>query len=249
MNQHYIKNILFIFVCIFLFRSDAGAHPGVFNVDSATIKIDSTQNLILYSPKFSDIDLVCEIRPDSNDRQLLFCAEAAFTGRCVDSFYHYNIAGDHFSGGICYEGYDCNANKGGFIYYKNHHWKFLEKEAYNHALRDTAHIQCSFEQGLLVFKGEIFRPYLMKPSRKEIYRALCETEDGKLVIVTNKDKIPYEQFVNALVHELHARYALYMDMGDGWNYAWFRNEDGTFTDIFPQTKYTAYQTNWLIFKR
>ena len=249
MNQHYIKYFLFILVSIFLFRSDAGAHTCIFFMVSSTIKIDSTKHLILYMPKFSDIDLACEIRPDSNDRNLLFCAEAAFTGRCVDSFYHYNIAGDHFSHGVCYEGYDCNANKGGFIYYKNHQWKFLEKEAYNLALRDTNSIQCSFEQGLLVYKGTIFRPYLMKPSRKEIYRTLCETADGQLVIATNKEKIPFEQFVNALIEEVHAKYALYMDMGDGWNYSWYRNEDGTFTNIFPQSKYTVYQTNWLIFKK
>ena len=45
-------------------------------------------------------------------------------------------------------------------------------------------------------------------------------------------------------------HALYLDMGRGWNYAWFRNEDGKVKEIFPESKLAPsykYRTNWITF--
>ena len=45
-------------------------------------------------------------------------------------------------------------------------------------------------------------------------------------------------------------HALYLDMGRGWNYAWYRDKDGKVKDIFPESKLAPsykYRTNWITF--
>lgn len=210
--------------------------------------IDSTMHLFYYQVDSVVVDLVVGERPDTLDPTILFCAEAAFTGKFEDYYYDKNVAGNFVSQGQFHYGYKCSANSGGFIFYKDHSWRFLDKQSYNACLRDTA-IQCAYEQALLVLNGEIYRPYLMRPERKETYRALCETRFGDLMVVTSKADIPYEKFVQMLVDELLVEHAVYMDMGSGWNYSWYRNENQGFTTFFPWASRTKFQTNWLIFKR
>ena len=39
-------------------------------------------------------------------------------------------------------------------------------------------------------------------------------------------------------------------MGRGWNYAWFRDEDGKEKEIFPESKLTPsykHRNNWITF--
>jgi hypothetical protein len=39
-------------------------------------------------------------------------------------------------------------------------------------------------------------------------------------------------------------------MGRGWNYAWFRDEDGKVKEIFSESKLAPsykYRTNWITF--
>lgn len=210
--------------------------------------LDSTQHLYFYKPDQYHIDIVSGMRPDTLDNEILFCAEAAFTGKIVDSFYYKNIAGDFVCHGEFHHGYECKANSGGFVYYKDGHWGFYPKNVYQKKLKDTS-VFCGYEQALVIINGMVYHPYIMKPERKETYRALCENMDGELMVVTAKSDLPYEQFVQSLVKELNVQNALYMDMGTGWNYSWYRNEDSTFTSMFPMAKWTQYQTNWLVFKK
>lgn len=211
--------------------------------------IDSTEHFLFYKPDVYNVNIVCGDRPDTLNNDILFCAEAAFTGKIVDSFYYKNIAGDLVTQGEYHCGYECSANSGGFIFYTDGHWKFLEKEDYQKQLRKDTNIRCAYEQAILIYEGEVHRPYLMKPTREEKYRVLCENDQGELMVVTAKDDIPYAQFVQNLLSELHVRNALYMDMGTGWNYSWYRTTDSTCVSFFPIAKWTQYQTNWLIFER
>ena len=41
--------------------------------------------------------------------------------------------------------------------------------------------------------------------------------------------------------------ALYCDMGRGWNYSWYRKEDGSVKELFPTPG--KYTTNWITFYR
>lgn len=212
-------------------------------------QIDSTDNFYLYKPDTCIIDVVHQYRPDTLDNSIIFCAEAAFTGQIVDTFFYENIAGDWVSHGEYYHGYACEANCGGFILCKNGNWHFDNKENYQATLKEDENVWCAYEQHYVIENGEIHQPYLLKNSkRKTFYRALCESKDGELMVATTKTEIPYHQFVQFLKDELQVRNALYMDMGTGWNYSWYRNEDSSITTLFPMAKLTPNQTNWLIFK-
>lgn len=80
------------------------------------VERSDTCGLIILRPKFSKVDLVCGTMPPQQDKQVLLCAEACFTGTLSDTFFHRNIAGDHISGGRYYKGYRCKRNTGAFIY-------------------------------------------------------------------------------------------------------------------------------------
>lgn len=60
-------------------------------------------NLIIYTPNYTSIALVCGTMPNKTDNKVIFCAEAAFTGELLKKFKHSNILGDHVSGGIRYK--------------------------------------------------------------------------------------------------------------------------------------------------
>ena len=85
-------------------------------------------------------------------------------------------------------------------------------------------------------------------NNRTIYRALCE-KDGKLCIVESKKVMTYEFFVKCL-SAYKVTHALYLDMGLGWNYAWYRDKDGKVKELFPESKWVPsykYRTNWITF--
>ena len=105
-----------------------------------------------------------------------------------------------------------------------------------------------FCQMMIVKDGSV-RPIGSKMKNNvNIYRALCE-KDGKLCIVESKKKMTYENFVKAL-SAYKVTYALYLDMGRGWNYAWYRDKKGKVVVLFPESKMAPsykYRTNWITF--
>ena len=59
----------------------------------------------------------------------------------------------------------------------------------------------------------------------------------------------YEFFVKCL-SAYKVTHALYLDMGRGWNYAWYQDEEGKVKEIFPESKLAPsykYRTNWITF--
>ena len=85
----------------------------------SVMTIDTTkQGIIVFYPKFSRIDLVCEEMPTPiRDSNVVFCCEGVFTGGLLQEFSHSNIAGDHVSEGIRYKGYRSPRNNGAFVFY------------------------------------------------------------------------------------------------------------------------------------
>ena len=102
---------------------------------------------------------------------------------------------------------------------------------------------------LLIIKDGIVRAIgSKKKNNRNIYRALCE-KDGKLCIIESKKVMTYEFFVKCL-SAYKVTHALYLDMGRGWNYAWYRDKGGKVKEIFPESKLAPsykYRTNWITF--
>jgi hypothetical protein len=208
------------------------------------VHVETTVNLNVYYPEYTKIDLVCGRMPKAAQKDVEFCCEAAFTGELLNEFKHSNIADNHICNGEMKKGYRCKANTGGFVWGKGK-WKFMRKTDYPTTANGWS---MGFYQLLIIHNGET-RPIGSKMRKsKTIYRALCE-KDGKLCIIESKKVMTYEFFVKCL-SAYKVTHALYLDMGRGWNYAWYRDKDGKVKEIFPESKLAPsykYRTNWITF--
>jgi hypothetical protein len=182
--------------------------------------------------------------PKAAQKDVEFCCEAAFTGELLDEFKHSNIADKHICNGVMKKGYSCKANTGGFIWGKGK-WKFMRKVDYPTEANGWNMGFCQ----MLIIKDGSARPIGAKmKNNKNIYRALCE-KDGKLCIIESKKKMTYEFFVKCL-SDYKVTHALYLDMGYGWNYAWYRDKKGNVVVLHPESKMAPsykFRTNWITF--
>lgn len=204
------------------------------------IERKDTMGLLIIYPNFKSIDLVCGTEPSKEDTTVILFAEAAYTGQCLTKFNHANIAGDHVSKGIRYTGYRCKRNTGAFVYYDGI-WQFCYQN-YSGKLDEAAKKGgAAFAQELIIYKGEAI-PIARKDSNKNLFRALCE-HDKKLCIVESDSIIMFGSFRQKML-DYGVSNAIYLDMGSGWNYAWYR--DGkNIVELHP--KIHNYCTNWITF--
>ena len=79
--------------------------------------------------------------------------------------------------------------------------------------------------------------------RARCYRALAEL-NGNLCIIDSANMIYFDGFMDEL-RRLGVTNAVYLDMGAGWNYSWYRKDDGTVKELFPTPG--KYTTNWIAF--
>ena len=208
------------------------------------VTVEMTANLNVYYPEYTKIDLVCGQMPKAGQKDVEFCCEAAFTGELLNKFKHSNIADNHICDGVMKKGYRCRANTGGFVWGKGK-WRFMLKTDYPTTADEW---NMGFCQMLIIHNDEI-RPLVLKIGKsRTIYRALCE-KDGKLCIIESKKVVTYDFFVECL-KAYKVTHALYLDMGKGWNYAWYRDNSGNVKEIFPESKTAPnykYRTNWITF--
>lgn len=209
------------------------------------VDVQEEDSLTLYVPKFISIDLVTETMPSKDDRDVILCFEAAFTGELLDEFKHSNIAGHHVSGGVFYKGYKCGHNNGVFTWDHKTGWRFYNYGYANSesVLKDVAAKGgMGFCQSLLFHEGKRFKG-CFKASSVNQYRALCELK-GELCIIDCSRPLTFGCFMDGL-QALGVTDAIYCDMGGGWNYSWYRQDDGTVKEIFPVPG--KYTTNWVTF--
>ena len=208
------------------------------------VTVETTTNLNVYYPEYSRIDLACGKMPNAAQKDVEFCCEAAFTGELLNGFKHSNIADSHICNGVIKKGFRCKANTGGFVWRKGK-WKFMSKAEFPKVVNGW---KMGFCQLLIIINGNV-RPIGSKmKNNKNIYRALCE-KNGKLCIIESRKVMTYSFFVECL-KEYKVTHALYLDMGSGWNYAWYRDKDGKIREIFPaskKSKFYKFRTNWITF--
>ncbi len=213
-------------------------------VEVHAVTIETTADLNIYFPDYARIDLVCRQMPAKAQKNVDFCCEAAFTGELLKEFKHLNIADNHICNGEMKRGYKCRANTGGFVWNKKG-WKFMKKADYPKTAGGWSMGFCQ----LLIIKDGVVRQIGEKMRlNRNIYRALCE-KNGRLCIIESKKRMTYEYFVNSL-RKYKVTHALYLDMGRGWNYAWYRDDKGNVKELFPESKLASsykYRTNWITF--
>lgn len=256
-------NIL-LFICIWslmlaahamplLMVPDGGKHPHTsmsdasiaFRAKSAECLVEriDTCGLLILRPKFSRVDLVCGTMPTPQDKHVLLCAEACFTGTLSHTFNHRNVAGDHISGGRYHKGFRCKRNTGAFIY-ADGRWTFLHNN-YTPQVKSAARPgSAAFAQEMIIHRGKAVST-TRKDTNRNQFRALCQV-NGRLCIAESQAVTTFGDFKHALL-QVGASEALYLDMGPGWNHAWYRPDSHTVTILHPRTH--PYCTNWITFYR
>lgn len=205
------------------------------------VAIVDTFGLRIYRPDYTRMDLVCGDMPKKEDKQVILFVEAAFTGDLLDEFAHSNIAGDHVSGGEYFKGYSCKRNNGAFVYYDGRP-KFLHGD-YSSEMRKAAERGgCAVAQEMMIHEGREVKHTRPADNTNE-FRALCMI-DGKVAVADSRGMMAFGDFIKNL-KKAGATEALYMDMGGGWNYSFFRDENGWPVEIHPYP--TEYATNWITF--
>jgi hypothetical protein len=201
-----------------------------------------TNGLIILVPSFSYIDLRCDTMPQSSEKDVILFAEAAFTGAPLEKeFKHSKIAGDHVSHGTRYKGYKCNRNTGAFVYYSGK-WKFLYKDYSAELDRAAEKGGAAFAQEMIIHNNDI-KPTVRKDGNINIFRALCNF-GGRLCVIESLNAISFGQFKSSL-KETGVSEAIYLDMGSGWNYSWYRINVDSIVELHPQIH--DYCTNWITF--
>lgn len=231
-----LNRIYIVVLCLLFIESSYGQI-------NKLMYIETTNDLIIYYPQYSDIDLACGQMPEKKDTNVIFCCEAAFTGQLLTVFQHSNIAGHHVSGGKFYRGYSCKPNTGCFVFYKNQ-WKFLLHNYVGELKVAANNGGMGFGQNMIIYDGET-QPSFKKLQSKFEYRALCEY-NSKLCVIDSKGVVSYATFISSL-EKFGVTHALYLDMGRGWNHSWYRDNNGKVVEIHPKTH--SYTTNWLVFRK
>jgi hypothetical protein len=256
-----MKKVLFLTIAIILLAAILSAIGRSFNtfetmnITSYPMLVDSTEQLITYDITDCRLDLACGQIPDTTNEQVILCAAAAFTGKCLDYFEHTNILGKHISNGVLYDGY--TENKDGVPFEQRYAlfvWQGMDsegnmlKKGFYPLPNDELLLQTQKQHGMaftqhwVIKDGQIFSPCIQPLDRKEHFRSLCQ-KGNRYIVVANREEMSYQEYLEELL-VYGIENALYMDMGTGWNHSFYRDANNTLHIIHPKTH--SYPTNWII---
>lgn len=208
----------------------------------SVVGLSDTLNLRMYFPAYSRIDFVTDVMPSKDDASVIMVAAGAFTAGEAEEEAQGKIAGDHVSTGVRKKGYVCPRNNGAFVYYDGQP-KFIHKN-YDRELDLAAENGgCGFTQEMMIHNGMIVAHTCPDGNVNE-FRALCMV-NGKLAVVDSRGSVKFGDFIRKL-RQAGVTEALYLDMGDGWNYSWYRDDYGRAVNIHPEL---LIGSNWITFYR
>ncbi len=204
--------------------------------------IYNTGTVYVFFPEYTSIDLECEHRPSKSDDTITWCSGAAFQHTVSLSFTQENIEGDHASKGSFYESpYEKNA----YVAFTCANGEFsFESDNRSEAIRKAADAGGSgFMQFGLIRDGETVMNF--DRPRARCYRTLAEL-NGAICIIDSVNMMHFDDFMKEL-ERLGVTNAIYMDMGAGWNYSWYRNTAGKVVTLFGLP--VPWSHNWMVFRK
>lgn len=210
------------------------------------ISTDTTVNLIAYYFHQAKFDLCFECAPSPDDSSILMIAEAAFTHHLLDTFCHVNIMGPHVSGGILYEGYEYDEGRYGLFAAVDTAWTFSPLPADSLISELTRRHGMAFVQHWIIRDFAIYPYQIQQDATVNTYRAIAE-KDGRLCLIDSRRDMEYGLFKAALM-AYGVKNALYMDMGAGWNYSFYRDANDSIHMLHSPSP-SPYCTNWLVVRK
>ena len=208
--------------------------------DGRNVIVCENEDLYFFFPLYHDIRFVTGSQPSKADEKNILVIPAAFHHAFELGFSHENIEGIYVDSGVLYRGGDL-ANAGAFTYSNGQAeiWNAEEAEdALTAAVRQGG---SGYQQFLMLKDGEI----VYKRKGTVCYRAVVKWKDRVCVIAT-KRKTLYADFLQML-QELGIEDAVYCDMGTGWNYSWYRKNDGGTKNLFGLP--WPFSHAWLVFRK
>ena len=202
----------------------------------------NTSTAYVIFPEHTKIALACEERPSESDESITWCSGAAFQHAVEIGFSQENIEGDHAVDGTLYTSPHSHDGFAAFTF-ANGSYSF-EFDDPRRAIREAAEAGGSgFMQYALMRDGQAVMRF--DRPRPRCYRALAEL-NGSVCIIDSVNVLRPNEFL-AELRRLGVRNALYMDMGPGWNYSWFRNASNQVVTLFGIQ--VPWSHNWVIFRK
>lgn len=204
-------------------------------------------DLICLKPNLNllTMDLVCGEIPSADNDSIVLAFAGAFTGT-TSGKGHINIAGNHVSGGKIYLGYRCERNTGAFTWSPTTGPNFFFDE-YQSAMEKAAKEGgMGFAQEMMIHHGKAMKT-ARKLSNKNVFRALCLDSEGQLALYESQGIVTFGNFIDALLSQ-GVKEALYTDMGQGWNYCFYRLNANESSPKYLHDKPLPYASNFVVLK-
>lgn len=201
-------------------------------------------DMVCIKPDMSrlQMDMVCEEIPSAENDSIILAFAGAFTGT---DFYkgHSNIAGDHVAGGKRYKGYRCKRNTGAFTWSAKSGSKFSYKD-YSSSLNLAAQEGgMGFAQEMMIHNGKAV-PTTRPLGNQNVFRALCLDSEDALTLYESQGTITFGNFIEALLSQ-GVKEALYTDMGQGWNYCFYRTNRAEALPKYLHSQPLPYASNFI----
>ena len=156
------------------------------------------------------------------------------------------MAGDHVAGGKRFKGYSCKRNTGAFTWSAKTGPQFFYKE-YSAALDKAAREGgMGFAQEMMIHNGQKV-PTTRPLGNKNVFRALCLDSDGTPALYESQGIVTFGNFIAALLSQ-GVKEAIYTDMGQGWNYCFYRTNNSDKTTSYLHSTSLPYASNFITIK-
>ncbi len=221
---------------------DASSMPAAQILPGEETTVYNTGTVYVFFPEYREVELVCKDRPSKGDESITWCSGAAFQHTVSLGFTQENVEGDHAVKGTLYESPYNKDSYAAFVFAQGKYSFAFDDPA--GAVRRAAEAGGSgFMQFGLIRNGETVM--LVDRPRARCYRALAEL-NGHLCVIDSVNMLLFEDFM-AELQRLQVTNALYMDMGAGWNYSWYRNAADRVVTLFSLP--VPWSHNWVVFRK
>lgn len=100
-----------------------------------------------------------------------------------------------------------------------------------------------FTQEMMIHKGKKV-PTTRPAGNRNVFRALCLDADGKLALYESQGTVTFGSLIDAL-QSRGVKEALYTDMGQGWNYCFYRTNNADATPSYLHSQPLSCASNFI----
>lgn len=103
-----------------------------------------------------------------------------------------------------------------------------------------------FAQEMMIHDGAKV-PTTRPLGNKNVFRALCLDSDNHLALYESQGIVTFRNFIDALLSQ-GVKEALYTDMGQGWNYCFYRMNQSDKAPNYLHSSSLPYASNFITIK-